>query len=98
MEGQVELPTLTGSTCSRRVSVMPESQSAGFNDSLQELLGTWRLRVIEQPIGHITLGDNAAVEKAHLVGDVAGERHLVGGEQHCHALVLESADQAEHFG
>ena len=44
------------------------------------------LRVTEDLLGRPLLADDALVEEAHLGGDLAGEAHLVGGEQHRHAL------------
>ena len=35
------------------------------------------------------------MEEADAVGDLAGEAHLVGGDQHRHALGLEVADRLE---
>ena len=37
------------------------------------------------------------VEEAHAVGDLAGERHLVGRDQHRHPVALEIADDVEHL-
>ena len=36
-------------------------------------------------------------EEAHPVGDLAGEAHLVGGDQHRHAVALELAHDVEHL-
>ena len=38
------------------------------------------------------------VEEADAVGDVAGEAHLVGGDDHRHARRREPADDVEHLG
>ena len=43
------------------------------------------------------LEDAALVEEADLVGDVAGEGHLVGGDHHRHAARRELADHREHL-
>ena len=39
-----------------------------------------------------------ASRKQIAVGDVAGEAHLVRGEDHRHALVRQLADDVEHLG
>jgi len=39
---------------------------------------------------------HAAVEEADLARDLAGEAHLVGGEQHGHALLRQLAHDVQH--
>ena len=53
--------------------------------------------VAEDLRGRAVLEDAAAVEERDAVGDLAGEAHLVGGDQHRHAAVLELADHVEHL-
>ena len=43
------------------------------------------------------LDDHAAVDEQHAVGDLAGEAHLVGDDDHGHAVVGELAHHAEHL-
>ena len=51
----------------------------------------------EDLAGRPLLEDAAVVEEADLVGDVARERHLVGGDHHRHAARGELADHLEHL-
>ena len=43
------------------------------------------------------LEHHALVQEADLVGDLAGEAHLVGGDHHRHAVALQVADHAQHL-
>ena len=63
----------------------------------QEPLSLWPLRRAEDGRGSAALDDQPVVEEAHLVGDLAGEAHLVGGDQHRHAVGFELADDLEHL-
>ena len=51
----------------------------------QEALRLRLLRRAEDPLGRAALEHAALVQEAHLVGDVAREAHLVGGDDHRHA-------------
>ena len=42
------------------------------------------------------LDDDAAIDEQHAVGDVAGKAHLVGDDDHGHAVIGELAHHAEH--
>src|SRR6476661_268365 len=64
-------------------------------DAGQEGAGPLLLRVADHLVGRAALVHATVVEEAHLVGDVAGEAHLVGVEQHRHALGLELGEQVE---
>ena len=55
------------------------------------------LRVVEHLLGRADLEQPALVQEADPVGDLAGEAHLVGGDQHRHALVLERPHRREHL-
>ena len=52
--------------------------------------GAVKIRSRVAPLQHHPL-----VEEADLVGHVAGEAHLVGGDHHRHAVLLQAADQGE---
>ena len=43
------------------------------------------------------LHNDAAVHKDDLVGDIAGEGHLVGDDDHGGVLLRQPADDPEHF-
>ena len=47
--------------------------------------------------GGATLDDPPIGQEADLVGHLAGEAHLVGGDQHRHSLLLELADDRQHL-
>jgi hypothetical protein len=64
---------------------------------LQELAGAGLFRRVEQPGGRTRLQDPALIQEAHPVRHLAGEAHLVGGDQHRHALFLQIAHQGEHL-
>ena len=51
----------------------------------------------EDPLGRTLLEDEALVEEDDAVGDVAREAHLVGGDEHRHALGGQLADDVEHL-
>src|SRR5258707_9657686 len=59
-------------------------QPPGLDDALEEGAGALLLGVAEDLLGRAFLVDHAAIEEADLARDVAGEAHLVGGEQHGH--------------
>src|SRR5215210_3219137 len=73
------------------------SEAARVRQPAQEALRLGPPRRTEQLGGRATLEDRAVVEEAHLVGDVAREAHLVGGDEHRHALGLELAYELEHL-
>jgi hypothetical protein len=43
------------------------------------------------------LDDDAAVDEQHPVGDVLGECHFVGDDDHGHAVIGELAHDAQHI-
>ena len=64
-------------------------QPPRLDDPLQESPRALALRVLEDPLGRACLVHHAALEEAHLRGDVAREAHLVGGHQDGHAVAGE---------
>ena len=48
-------------------------------------------------LGLALLDDDAAVHEDDVVGDLAGEAHLVGHDDHRHALLGELAHDAQHL-
>src|SRR5215210_3948555 len=68
------------------------------DDAPQELPGAGVFGRGEDPLGRPLLQDGALVEEAHTVRDVAREAHLVGGDEHGHALVGELLDDAQDLG
>jgi hypothetical protein len=73
------------------------SRRAVAADPVEEALGAGVAGVVEQLVGRAVLQDAAAVEEADPVGDLAGEAHLVGGDQHGHAALLQLGDHVEHL-
>src|SRR4029079_13723187 len=71
------------------------SGAAGLEEAAQELLGVRIARALEDLLGRSDLGEPAFVEESDAVGDLAGEAHLVGRDQHRHALLLEVADRPQ---
>src|SRR4051794_13915172 len=69
--------------------------STSSPEPAQEALGLRLLRVLEDPRGGTALEHDAVVQEADLVGYVAGELHLVGGDQHRHPVGLEFSDLLE---
>jgi hypothetical protein len=55
------------------------------------------LRGAEDLLRRPLLEDDAGVEEAHPVGDLARETHLVRGDEHGHARLGELADDLEHL-
>ena len=53
---------------------------------LQEAARALLVRVLEELLGRALLAHHALVEEGHLRRDLLGEAHLVGGQQHRHAL------------
>ena len=53
--------------------------------------------VAEDLLGRAGLDDDAALQEADAVGYLAGEAHLVRGDQHCHALMRQFSDEVEHL-
>jgi hypothetical protein len=52
----------------------------------------------EHLLGRSLLADHALVEETDPAGHLPGERHLVGGQQHGHALVGQLADDVQDLG
>src|SRR2546423_8893572 len=63
----------------------------------EEPLRSLLLWTIEEIGGHALLDDLAFVHEDHTVADLAGELHLVGDDQHRHALAREVAHHHEHL-
>src|SRR5829696_4695872 len=74
-------------------SIMPGS--AGREDAGQEAAGPLLPRVAEDLGGRAVLEDPALVEEADGGGDVAGEGHLVGRQDHRGPLLGQLADDRE---
>ena len=81
----------------RRPDVRPPLQPPRLHDPPQEPPGPVVLRVAEHLLGRAAFPDHAVVEEADLVGDVAGEPHLVRGQHHGHAVALEVAYHRQHL-
>ncbi len=73
-------------------------QPAGLDDPLEELPGPRLDGVGEDLLGWAGLGDDAAVEEADPVRDLAGEAHLVGRDDHRHAAAGQLTDDIEDLG
>ena len=54
------------------------------------------LRLVEDRFRRPLLDDHAAVDKQHAVGDVLGKSHLMGNDDHGHAVVGKLAHDAQH--
>src|SRR3954469_3505237 len=74
-------PTTSGPPCLQQAAEEAAGLFALWGD---EDLGGWAL-----------LEDAAFVEEGDLVGDLAGEAHLVGGDHHRHPLPLQIPDRRE---
>src|SRR4051812_40185204 len=70
-------------------------QPSRLHDPPQEPARAFLLRIAEDLLGGSALQDHPRVQKTNLVGDVPGEAHLVRGQHHGHAVVLEVADDGE---
>ncbi len=57
-----------------------------IQDLVQEFLETRMLRVIEDLFGCSVFEEFTAVSKDNAIGDLSGEAHFVGDNQHGHAL------------
>src|SRR6476469_9465989 len=68
------------------------SQSPRFDDALQKLLRPRLARSAEHLVRRPLLEDQAVVEEADAVRDVARERHFVRRDQHRHPEQGELAD------
>src|SRR5690242_13521210 len=73
-------------------------QPPGLDDALEEGARPLLLGVAEDLVGRALLVDHAAIEEADLARDVAGKAHLVGSEQHGHAVLGEVAYDVEDLG
>ena len=95
MDGVVRRLNYAGDGARRRSRNL---HPAGFDDPVEELPRPGLLGVGEDPGRRPLLEDPARVEEADAVGDVAGERHLVGRDHHRHARGRELPDHVEHLG
>lgn len=67
-------------------------------ESAQELARTLRLGMLEEAVGIAgLLHDVALVQKDYAVGDGTGKLHLVGNDEHGHALVGKLNNNVEHL-
>ncbi len=64
---------------------------------LQELAGPVLLRIGQNLFRRAGFDDAAAVEEAHRVGDLAGERHFVGGHHDGAPGRRQLADEGQHL-
>ena len=63
----------------------------------EEIAGTLDRRGIEDLARRALLDDRAAVHDDDPVGHAPGKRHLVGDDDHCHALAGELRHHVEHL-
>ena len=68
-----------------------------FEISGQELTGAFLGRVFEDFLGSAVFGDYTIVHEEDFVGDVTGELHFVGDDDHGGMLVGEAADDFQDF-
>src|SRR6476659_9446821 len=93
--GSSETSTLLDSSITGlRVRLEP----TGFDDSLEELLRARLARRAEDLGRRAFLEDHARVEEADATRHVTCEAHLVGRDEHRHALLRKLSDDREHFG
>ncbi len=64
---------------------------------LREQLGALVLRMVEELLRRVRLDDLALVHEHDAVGDLPGEAHLVGDDQHGHAVLGELHHGVEHL-
>src|SRR5215211_4797053 len=80
----------------------PPTERSVVQDLGQEVLGPVRLGVGEEGLRVGRLDDPAAVHEDHPVGRLAGEAHLVGDDDHRHAVARQAdhdvEDLADHLG
>lgn len=94
--GTVVFAVFIGPLCHRTLPwFLVRLQPAGLDDAREELPGPRLDGVAEDLLRRPGLQDPAAVEEDDLVGDLPGEAHLVGGQDHGHAVPLEPADHRE---
>src|SRR5689334_17628231 len=91
-------PTGRCRATSAGASAAPSLHPPAFEDAGEELARARLPRVAEDLLRQPFLEDAATVEEAHLVGDLAGEAHLVRREDHRHAALREFAHEFEHVG
>ncbi|GAA3410338.1 hypothetical protein GCM10018952_14410 [Streptosporangium vulgare] len=87
----------SGEPRSRKPGSGKRSEAPGVDHTLHELPGAGLARIGEDLLGGASFQEHAAVEEADGVGDLAAEAHLVGGEDHGHAPLLELPDDPEHL-
>src|SRR5215831_16111243 len=73
-------------------------QPLGFDDAAEEPAGPLVLRVREELGRRRFLDDPAFLKETDPVRDVAGEAHLVRGDEHRHAAGCQFGDHLEHLG
>ena len=66
-------------------------------DATQEVLGERVLRCVDDLVRRALLDDHTAGEEHHLVGDLGREAHLVGGDDHRHAVLAQVAPKLMLF-
>src|SRR5712691_5874305 len=66
-------------------------------DFLEEALRALLAGAAKEGLGLAGLHDHALVHEDDAVGDLAGEAHLVGDDDHGHALAGEVQHDVEHF-
>src|SRR3954464_1318882 len=70
---------------------------AGVDDATKYWLGAGFARFAEDLLRPSVLHHSPAVQEAHPIGNLAGERHFVRCEDHRHAVLFEVSDQREHL-
>src|SRR5260370_8798224 len=65
------------------------SSSGGIlgSDHAQKSASAFLRRLVEHLLGRALLDDDAVVHEDDAVGNIAGEAHLVGDDDHCHATL-----------
>lgn len=66
-------------------------------DGVEEVLGALGLGVVEELVGRAGLHDLAVGHKDDAVGHAAGKVHLVGDDDHRHALLRQTNHDLEHL-
>ena len=66
-------------------------------DTVHKGLGGAVDRVVEDLVRGAVFVDDALVHEEDAGADIAGKTHLVGNYEHCHALLCQLADYAQHL-
>ena len=80
-----------------QVEVLPVDFEGKIFDLVNEIDGFFPLRHIEQLLRRALLIDAAVGKEQHAVGDLPGEVHLVGHDQHAHIPLRQHPDDRQHL-